>query len=85
MLASDAPDAPLKAVDFGLAVFFEPGELPRRDLGFEGTPWFMAPEVRGASFSLSASSLRLSIPPLPPARRSSAPRSAPRRTSGPRA
>ena len=47
MLASDAPDAPLKAVDFGLAVFFEPGELPRRDLGFEGTPWFMAPEVRG--------------------------------------
>ena len=54
MLASDAPDAPLKAVDFGLAVFFEPGELPRRDLGFEGTPWFMAPEVRSVQWSLSA-------------------------------
>lgn len=30
--------------DFGLAVFFDPEELPCRDLGFGGTPWFMAPE-----------------------------------------
>lgn len=31
--------------DFGLAVFFDGNDLPRRDLGFDGTPWFMAPEV----------------------------------------
>lgn len=31
--------------DFGLAVFFEPSALPRRDLGLEGTPWFMSPET----------------------------------------
>lgn len=37
--------APLKAIDFGLAVFFDPAHLPRSDLGLEGTPWFMAPEV----------------------------------------
>lgn len=33
------------AADFGLAVFFDPDRLPRTDLGFDGTPWFMAPEV----------------------------------------
>ncbi|GMH33420.1 hypothetical protein BSKO_01254 [Bryopsis sp. KO-2023] len=37
--------SPIKAVDFGLAVFYDPKNLPRRDLGFDGTPWFMAPEV----------------------------------------
>lgn len=31
--------------DFGLAVYFKPDELPRTDLGLEGTPWFMAPET----------------------------------------
>jgi len=45
MLLSEAPDAPLKAIDFGLAAFFDPAKLPRSDLGLEGTPWFMAPEV----------------------------------------
>ena len=45
MLLSEAPDAPLKAIDFGLAAFFDPAKLPRTDLGLEGTPWFMAPEV----------------------------------------
>ncbi|CAD7698186.1 unnamed protein product [Ostreobium quekettii] len=35
----------IKAVDFGMAVFYDPKELPRSDLGFDGTPWFMAPEV----------------------------------------
>ena len=35
----------IKAIDFGLAVFYTEQELPRRDLGFDGTPWFMAPEV----------------------------------------
>ena len=31
--------------DFGLAVFFDPDKLPRGDLGLEGTPWYMAPEM----------------------------------------
>lgn len=39
LLASDDPAARLKAIDFGLAVFFEEGKLPRTDLGLEGTPW----------------------------------------------
>ncbi|KAL3134980.1 hypothetical protein ABBQ32_007936 [Trebouxia sp. C0010 RCD-2024] len=39
MLLNDEYRAPLKAIDFGLAVFFEPFELPRTDLGLEGTPW----------------------------------------------
>ncbi|KAA6418791.1 MAG: calcium-dependent kinase, partial [Trebouxia sp. A1-2] len=45
MLLNDSDRAPLKAIDFGLAVFYEPSSLPRTDLGLEGTPWFMAPEV----------------------------------------
>ena len=45
MFLDDRPDAPIKAIDFGLAVFFEAAALPRTDLGLEGTPWFMAPEV----------------------------------------
>jgi len=45
MLLSDDPAAPLKAIDFGLAAFFDPAALPRTDLGLEGTPWFMAPEA----------------------------------------
>jgi serine/threonine protein kinase len=32
--------------DFGLAVFYDPKKLPLGDLGLEGTPWYMAPEVR---------------------------------------
>jgi hypothetical protein len=48
LLSSDDDNAPLKAVDFGLAVFFEDAQLPRGDLGFEGTPWYMAPEVSAA-------------------------------------
>ena len=39
MLLNDDEHAPLKAIDFGLAVFFEPDKLPRTDLGLEGTPW----------------------------------------------
>ena len=45
MLLSDDEGAPLKAIDFGLAVFYDPSKLPRTDLGLDGTPWFMAPEV----------------------------------------
>ncbi|KAG2495634.1 hypothetical protein HYH03_006234 [Edaphochlamys debaryana] len=44
MLLTDAERAPVKAIDFGLAVFFDPKALPRKDLGLEGTPHFMAPE-----------------------------------------
>ena len=36
MLLSEAPDAPLKAIDFGLAAFFDPAKLPRSDLGSGG-------------------------------------------------
>lgn len=39
LLLSDDPNARLKAIDFGLAVFFEEDKLPRTDLGLEGTPW----------------------------------------------
>ncbi len=45
LLSSEDERAPLKAVDFGLAVFFDEKQLPRTDLGLEGTPWFMAPEA----------------------------------------
>lgn len=45
LLAAPDDDAPLKAVDFGLAVFYDDRRLPRTDLGLEGTPWFMAPET----------------------------------------
>ena len=39
MLASDDEAAPLKAIDFGLAVPFDPAALPMTELGLEGTPW----------------------------------------------
>ncbi|KAK9804764.1 hypothetical protein WJX72_004008 [[Myrmecia] bisecta] len=48
MLLNDDDRAPLKAIDFGMAVFFDPKQLPRTDLGLEGTPWFMAPEMLGS-------------------------------------
>ena len=43
--SSSPPKTTTKRTDFGLAVPFDPEGLPRTDLGFEGTPWFMAPEV----------------------------------------
>jgi len=45
MLLTEDERSPLKAIDFGLAVPYNPEQLPRSDLGLEGTPWFMAPEV----------------------------------------
>ena len=46
LLLNEDENSPLKAVDFGLAVMWERDEqLPRTDLGLDGTPWFMAPEV----------------------------------------
>lgn len=45
MLLSTDDRAPLRAIDFGLAVPFDPQDLPLTNLDLEGTPWFMAPEV----------------------------------------
>ena len=39
MLLTDEEVSPLKAIDFGLAAFFDPDQLPRTDLGLDGTPW----------------------------------------------
>ncbi len=39
MLLSEDERSPLKAIDFGLAVSFDAEQLPRSDLGLEGTPW----------------------------------------------
>lgn len=44
LLASKHRDAPLKAIDLGLAAPFVPGK-PREDLGLDGTPYYIAPEV----------------------------------------
>jgi serine/threonine protein kinase/Ca2+-binding EF-hand superfamily protein len=56
LLLSEDENSPLKAVDFGLAVMWEKDELlPRTDLGLDGTPWFMAPEVISDSETYPAS------------------------------
>lgn len=39
MLLDDSDRSPLKAIDFGLAMPFNPDNLPMKDLGLEGTPW----------------------------------------------
>lgn len=41
MLLDKGDTAPLKAIDFGLAVAFKDEDLPLETLGFDGTPWFM--------------------------------------------
>lgn len=48
MLLNEDDRAPLKAIDFGLAVPFDPENLPRSDLGFEGTPWYALASGRQA-------------------------------------
>ena len=45
LLLTPDEDSPIKAIDFGLAIFYEDSELPLCNLGLEGTPWFMAPEL----------------------------------------
>jgi calcium-dependent protein kinase len=45
MLLDDDDQAPLKAIDFGLAVPFDPKGLPLTDLGLEGTPWYVCRPV----------------------------------------
>eukprot|EP00798_Chlamydomonas_sp_ICE-L_P014541 gene14541-20581_t len=44
MFLNNSSNSPLKAIDFGLAMPYDPDELPRTELGLEGTPWYMAPE-----------------------------------------
>ncbi|MEW5299735.1 MAG: hypothetical protein WDW36_002721 [Sanguina aurantia] len=45
LLVDDSARSPLRAVDFGLAVPFDPESLPMKNLPLEGTPWYMAPET----------------------------------------
>jgi serine/threonine protein kinase len=49
MLLDDSERAPLKAIDFGLAVPYDPDCLPLTDLGLEGTPWCVAPAAAAAA------------------------------------
>ncbi|EFN55463.1 hypothetical protein CHLNCDRAFT_35404, partial [Chlorella variabilis] len=44
LLLSEEETSPIKAIDFGLAVFFDPQQLPVTGLNPEGTPWYLAPE-----------------------------------------
>jgi len=43
LFETDAPDARVKAVDFGLASFYTPGRI--ESMPTAGTAWFMAPEL----------------------------------------
>lgn len=45
MLLHEGDRAPLKAIDFGLAMPYDPDCLPKTDMTLEGTPWYMAPET----------------------------------------
>jgi calcium-dependent protein kinase len=54
MLANGDDRSPLKAIDFGLAVPYDPSDLPRSDLGLEGTPWYIAPEVLSSQVTPAA-------------------------------
>ncbi|KAH9626255.1 hypothetical protein KSS87_003460 [Heliosperma pusillum] len=51
LFLSDTDDSPLKATDFGLSVFFKPGEV-FRDL--VGSAYYVAPEVLRRSYSAEA-------------------------------
>ena len=45
LLLTPDEGAPLKAIDFGLAVFFGSETLPMKAPNVEGTPWYLAPEA----------------------------------------
>jgi calcium-dependent protein kinase len=76
MLLDNSERSPLKAIDFGLAVPFDPEALPRSDLGLEGTPWWVrgtllraggahAPARAATTAAAAACSLVLARDPLP--------------------
>ncbi|KAI3425767.1 hypothetical protein D9Q98_007742 [Chlorella vulgaris] len=44
LFLSEDEASPIKAIDFGLAVFYDPQQLPLVGLNPEGTPWYLAPE-----------------------------------------
>lgn len=58
LFATPAEDAPLKAIDFGISVFCEPGQWV--DLR-AGTPIYIAPEVLRSRYSLPADVWSLGI------------------------
>ena len=65
LLATKHPRAPLKAIDLGLAAPFTPGQ-PREDLGLDGTPYYLAPEVlRSETWPKVRECVFLPMHPLP--------------------
>ena len=58
MLLNEDERSPLKAIDFGLAVSFDPEQLPRSDIGLEGTPWSVSPNFVLAKLPLLGLSVR---------------------------
>ncbi|KAF7132189.1 hypothetical protein RHSIM_Rhsim09G0028900 [Rhododendron simsii] len=48
LYGDDSESAPLKAIDFGLSIFFEPGQ---RFSEIVGSPYYMAPEVLKRNYS----------------------------------
>ncbi|XP_052207744.1 calcium-dependent protein kinase 24 [Diospyros lotus] len=48
LYANSSEDSPLKAIDFGLSIFFEPGQ---RFSEIVGSPYYMAPEVLRRNYS----------------------------------
>ncbi|XVE81146.1 hypothetical protein DITRI_Ditri15bG0039200 [Diplodiscus trichospermus] len=48
LLADASENAPIKAIDFGLSIFYQPGE---RFSDFVGSPYYMAPEVLRRNYS----------------------------------
>lgn len=61
LLSDKSEDAPLKATDFGLSVFYKPGQVFN---DIVGSAYYVAPEVRPAPAAVSVSRLlhALSMP-----------------------
>ncbi|MCO5557586.1 hypothetical protein L7F22_011152 [Adiantum nelumboides] len=51
LFANPSEDAPLKTIDFGLSVFFKPGEVFRDVVG---SPYYVAPEVLRKRYGIQA-------------------------------
>ena len=63
MLLTEEEESPLKAIDFGLAVFFDPDKLPRTDLGLEGTPWWVLRRCAAPPLSFNCTAAACLLPP----------------------